>query len=99
MKITVYALAVERRECYGHGDYGDLLRIEQQGAYGSGPAFFHPLFLSEEKANAYLDSLGDTIFEEFRVVTLELEASTDDFGLSVSEMAECEFVRNGGWLG
>lgn len=33
---TIYGLAEERRECYGHGDYGSEQTIRRLGPYGSG---------------------------------------------------------------
>lgn len=88
MKIAIYAIAIERKECYGHGDYGNILSIEQQGAYGSGPAFFHPVFLSKRKAEDYCRSLNS--FEETRIVPLELEADSASMDVDITEIIENE---------
>lgn len=49
---TIYTIATEARQVYGHGDSGIELRIVREGAYASGD--FPPCFGSREKAEAYL---------------------------------------------
>jgi hypothetical protein len=88
MKIAIYAIAVERRECYGHGEYGNLLSIEQQGAYGPGPAFFHPVFLSKKKAEDYCNLLDS--FKKARIIALELEIDSALIDIDITEIIEDE---------
>ena len=48
---TLYTVAFETHETYGHGDSGTELRICKLGGYGNGD--FPPLFLSPEEAEAW----------------------------------------------
>jgi hypothetical protein len=93
----IYAIATKERKCYGHGEYVDELSIRQYNAYGPRSAFFHPVFLSKEKAKAYCASLGLTC--ENSVITLELNADTTTTETNLAQTAECEFARSGGWMG
>ena len=88
MKIAVYAIATTEKECYGHGEYADEVAIRQQNSYGSGQAFFHPLFLSIEKAKEYVISLGP--LWEYCVVTLELDINSASIDIDATEIIEDE---------
>lgn len=68
MSQTVYTIAVETSECYGHGDYGTELRIVRTGAYGTGD--FPPAFTDKAKAESYLRQKHP--FGGAKVVPLEL---------------------------
>ena len=63
----VYTIATLKNECYGHGDYGNELKICREGAYGAGS--FPPIFLNEQLAQEYLDSLKWN--HDKRIVELE----------------------------
>lgn len=53
--LTIWTIASETSECYGHGSYGTEHRITREGAYGSGE--FPPCFESKEYAQNYLENL------------------------------------------
>ena len=66
---NIYAIATRTRECYGHGDYGHELKIEQVDSYhkiGS----WRPVFTTRSAAQHYLDGL--TWKANKQVVELEL---------------------------
>lgn len=48
----VYGIGQKRRECYGHGEFGDELAIRKQSTRIPGPYVeeFPPLFLTEKEA-------------------------------------------------
>ena len=52
---TLWTIASETMECYGHGDHGTEQRITREGAYGTGE--FPPCFESKGEAQSYLDGL------------------------------------------
>ena len=68
MKTTIYALGTNKRECYGHGDYGNEVSIRQFGGYSD--SAFYPTFATRQLAQEYLDQIpyhGDMV-----IVPLEL---------------------------
>lgn len=67
--MKIYTIATETHECYGHGDYGNELRICKAGAYGSGK--FPPVFKTREQAANYLDTIE--LNAEMEIVELELQ--------------------------
>jgi hypothetical protein len=67
-KKKVYTIATLKRECFGHGDYCNELKICQKGPYGTGP--FPPVFLNRQLAQDYLDSLRWN--HDKQIVELEL---------------------------
>ena len=66
--MKIFTIATKTRECYGHGDYGEELRICKAGAYGSGG--FPPAFATVSEATEYLNSLEWN--HDKSVVSLEL---------------------------
>lgn len=96
-KVTVYAVATKETKCYGHGEYIKESSIKEQGSYGPGPAFFHPVFLCKEKAEAFRSSLG--CLNSSHIVSLELDVEPLNKEKGLSNIAECEFARSGGWMG
>lgn len=53
---TIYALAEEVGQTYGHGDYGREMMIRKTGWYGSGD--FPPCFTSRQAAEEYTKKLS-----------------------------------------
>lgn len=65
--MKIYTVGDQTHECYGHGDYGDEIKIQAQGAYGMGD--FPPCFTTKEKAQEYIKRLSLNA----RKVVVELE--------------------------
>lgn len=67
--MIIYGVAVETRQCHGHGDFGSELRIVPKGCYGSGE--FPPFFYTSKEAEAYMAEMPNS-WETKRVVELDL---------------------------
>lgn len=68
--MKIYGIAVETHECYGHGDFGNELRIVKLGPYGAGP--FPPLFAERQYAEEFIRKATPKSFQKLQVVELEL---------------------------
>lgn len=68
MPTKVFTVAAVKSQCFGHGDYGNVLSICPEGAYGTGD--FPPVFMSRESAESYLAkiNLGDRKIVELKVL-------------------------------
>jgi hypothetical protein len=66
--MTIYTIADETHETYGHGDFGTEQRILRQGSYGCGE--FPPAFTTRRSAQEWIDA------QKYKggkaIVTLEL---------------------------
>ena len=52
--MKVYAIAAKTHECYGHGSYGEELRICKEGTdQGGQGGSFPPVFETRESAERY----------------------------------------------
>lgn len=96
-KITIWGIAHNRKECYGHGEYAEELSIRQENAYGPEEPFFHPFFLCKERAEAYRDSMKLDAMTCVVPLELEIDSAVADTAAAIS--AQHEFVRSGGWMG
>ena len=67
--MTLFAIASETHECYGHGDYGTEERIIRLGAYGL--EGFPPVFTTKNRAQEWIDS--QKMYSGLVVVKLELQ--------------------------
>ena len=54
--MKIYAIATKTRVCYGHGDYGEELKIEMVDAYHA-VGKWNPVFFNRDTAQAFLDNL------------------------------------------
>ena len=54
--MKVYAIATKTNECYGHGDYGEEWKIEQEDAYHK-EGKWNPIFVDKAKAMKFLDEM------------------------------------------
>jgi hypothetical protein len=50
----VYIIIREQKECRGHGDYGNMFKLETYGGYDE---ILYPAFKTEEEANNYLKQI------------------------------------------
>lgn len=83
--MKIYTIANKVSECYGHGSFGDELRICRQGSYGSGE--FPPAFKTREAALQHLSTLKYN--HDKVVVELELKDSIlVELHRSLSELLE-----------
>lgn len=64
----IYGIAEVKRECFGHGDYGEVDTIVRVGPYHTED--FPPFFESKEAAEKYIDSLEFS--ESLKVVSCSL---------------------------
>lgn len=97
-KIVIWGIASKSTECYGHGEYIEELSIRQENTYGPREAFFHPFFLSKERAEAYQNSMKLSAITCVVPLELEIDYSTI-MENSAAMSAQHEFVRSGGWMG
>ena len=70
--MKIYAIADKTSQCYGHGDYGDELRICRHGRTGYGTGDFPPVFRKREQAKKYLGSLEPYKSVGMEIVKMEL---------------------------
>lgn len=68
--MKIYTAAIERSECYGHGDFGLEQRISRMGAYGR--LGFPPVFTTREAATRWLLENQEAFLGKAVVVELDL---------------------------
>lgn len=83
--MTIYTIAIETHECYGHGDYGTERRIVKTGGYGSGG--FPPAFTTRAAAERWLKENGGTFCSKPVVVEIELVMPSAQHKFDLTGMA------------
>jgi hypothetical protein len=70
MRRELFSIATKTSVCYGHGDFGNPLRICSEDEYFGGKKF-PPVFIDRDAAQKYIDDMGYRGIGK-EVVTLEL---------------------------